>query len=59
MESLIKLYSYFADYDTFIEYVVSDERSYKYDNFIKAIKVKNELNKVKVDNFWKIWWFGI
>ena len=51
MESLIKLYSYFADYETFIEYVVSDERSYKYDNFIKAIKVKNELNKVKVDNF--------
>ena len=50
MESLIKLYSYFADYDTFIEYVVSDERSYKYDNFIKAIKVKNELNKVKVDS---------
>jgi ubiquitin conjugation factor E4 B len=49
MESLIKLYSYFDDYETFIEFIVSDESYYKYDNFIKAIKVKNDFNKVKVD----------
>ena len=49
MESLIKIYSYFDDYETFIEFIVSDESYYKYDNFIKAIKVKNDFNKVKVD----------
>jgi ubiquitin conjugation factor E4 B len=50
MESIIKIYSYFVDYEEFIEFVVSDERAYKYDNFLKAIKLKNEFNKVKVDS---------
>ena len=49
MESIIKIYSYFVDYEEFIEFVVSDQRAYKYDNFLKAIKLKNEFNKVKVD----------
>ena len=49
MESIIKIFSYFVDYEEFIEFVVSDERSYKYENFTKAIKLKNDLNKVKVD----------
>ena len=49
MESLIKIYSYFSSYEQFIEHIVMDERSYKYDNFIKAIKVKNDFNKVKVE----------
>jgi ubiquitin conjugation factor E4 B len=50
MESIIKIYSYFVDYEEFIEFVVSDERAYKYDNFLKAIKLKNEFNKIKVDS---------
>jgi ubiquitin conjugation factor E4 B len=50
MESLIKIYSYFIDYEEFIEFVVSDKGYYKFDNFLKAIKLKNELNKVKVDD---------
>ena len=50
MESLIKIYSYFDNYEEFIEWVVTDERSYKYDNFLKAIKVKNDFNKVKIDS---------
>ena len=50
MESMIKIYSYFVDYEEFVEWIVMDERSYKYDNFIKAIKVKNDFNKVKVDS---------
>ena len=49
MESLIKIYSYFASKEEFIEYIVSDERSYKYENFLLAIKIKNNFNKVKVD----------
>jgi ubiquitin conjugation factor E4 B len=49
MESIIKLYTFFYDYDEFFELVVSDERAYNYDNFLKAIKVKNDFNKVKVD----------
>ena len=49
MESLIKIYTCFYDYETFLEFVVSDKSKYKYDNFLKAIKVKNESNKVKVD----------
>ena len=48
MESIIKIFSYFVNYEEFLEYVVSDPRAYKYDNFTKAIKLKNE-NKVKVD----------
>ena len=48
MESIIKIFSYFVDYEEFLEFVVSDARAYKYDNFTKAIKLKNE-NKVKVD----------
>ena len=50
MESLIKIYSYFANYEEFIEFIVKDERCYKYDNFLKAIKVKNTYNKVKIDS---------
>ena len=50
LESIIKIYSCFVDYEEFIEFVVRDERCYKYDNFTKAIKIKNELNKVKVDS---------
>jgi ubiquitin conjugation factor E4 B len=49
MESMIKIYSYFSTYEQFVEFIVMDERSYKYDNFLKAIKVKNDFNKVKVD----------
>ena len=49
MESLIKIYSYFTKNEEFIEYVVRDERSYKYGNFLLAIKIKNDFNKVKVD----------
>ena len=49
MESIIEIFSYFVDYEEFIEFVVSDERAYKYENFTKAIKLKNEYNKVKVD----------
>ena len=49
MESIIKIFSYFVDYEEFIEFVVSDERAYKYENFTKAIKLKNEYNKVRVD----------
>ena len=49
MESIIKIFSYFVDYEEFIEFVVSDERAYKYENFTKAIKLKNDFNKVKVD----------
>ena len=49
MESIIKIFAYFVDYQEFIEFVVSDERAYKYENFTKAIKLKNEYNKVKVD----------
>ena len=49
MESLIKIYSYFTNTEEFIEYVVRDERSYKYGNFLLAIKIKNDFNKVKVD----------
>ena len=48
MESIIKIFSSFVNYEEFIEFVVSDARAYKYDNFTKAIKLKNE-NKVKVD----------
>ena len=48
IESIIKIFSYFVDYEEFLEFVVSDPRAYKYDNFTKAIKLKNE-NKVKVD----------
>ena len=48
MESIIKIFSYFVNYEEFLEFVVSDPRAYKYDNFTKAIKLKNE-NKVKVD----------
>ena len=50
IESLIKIYSYFADYEEFIELIVKDERSYNYNNFVKAIKIKNDFNKVKVDS---------
>ena len=49
MESLIKIYTCFYDYETFLEFVVSDGGYYKYDNFLKAIKIKNEFNKVKVE----------
>ena len=49
MESIIKIFSYFVDYEEFIEFVVSDQRAYKYENFTKAIKLKNEYNKVRVD----------
>ena len=48
MESIINIFSYFVDYEEFLEFVVSDPRAYKYDNFTKSIKLKNE-NKVKVD----------
>ena len=48
MESIIKIFSYFVNYEEFIEFVVSDQRAYKYENFTKAIKLKNA-NKVKVD----------
>ena len=48
MESIIKIFSYFVNYEEFLEFVVSDPRAYKYDNFTKAIKLKNE-NKVKID----------
>ena len=49
MESIIKIFSYFVDYEEFIEFVVSDARAYKYENFTKAMKLKNQYNKVKVD----------
>ena len=49
MESIIKIFSYFIDYEEFIEFVVSDVRAYKYENFTKAIKLKNQYNKVRVD----------
>ena len=49
MESIIKIFSYFVDYEEFIEFVVSDQRAYKYENFTKAVKLKNDYNKVKVD----------
>ena len=50
MESIIKIFSYFVDYEEFIEFVVSDKRAYKYENFTKAIALKNKYNKVKVDS---------
>ena len=52
MESIIKIFSYFVDYEEFIEFVVSDKRAYKYENFTKAIAIalKNKYNKVKVDS---------
>ena len=49
MESIIKIFSYFVDYEEFIEFVVTDQRAYKYENFTKAVKLKNDYNKVKVD----------
>ena len=49
MESLIKIYSYFANYEEFTKLIVKEESFYKYDNFLKAIKVKNGYYKVKVD----------
>ena len=50
MESLIKIYSYFTYNEEFIEYIVTDERSYKYGNFLLAIRIKNDFNKIKVDS---------
>ena len=49
IESLIKIYTYFSDYEEFIEYILNDEAFYKYENFELAVKIKNNLNKVKID----------
>ena len=49
MESIIKIFSYFVDYEKFIKFVVSNQRDYKYEKFTKVIKLKNEYNKVGVD----------
>ena len=49
LTSLIKIYVYFKHEEKFLEFVVSDERSYKYDNFLKAIEIKNHFEKVKID----------
>ena len=49
MESIIKIFSYFVDYEEFIEFVVSDERAYKYENFTKAIQLKNKHNTIRID----------
>ena len=49
IESLIKIYTYFSDYEEFIEYILKDEAFYKYENFELAVKIKNNLNKVKID----------
>jgi len=49
MESIIKIFSYFVDYEKFIKFVVSNQRDYKYEKFTKVIKLKNEYNKVRVD----------
>ena len=49
LTSLIKIYVYFKNEEKFLEYVVSDERSYKYNNFLKAIEIKNNFEKIKID----------
>ena len=49
IESLITIYSYFTNYEEFIEIIIKKESSFKYDNFLKAIKVKDSYYKVKVD----------
>lgn len=47
--SLIKIYICFIEYEEFLQFVVTDEANYKYDNFLLALKIKNSKSKVKVD----------
>ena len=50
IESLIKIYSYFSIYEDFVEFIVNDEIYYDYENFQIAVKIKDNLNKVKIDS---------
>ena len=49
LTSLIKIYVAFREYEEFIEYVVTDQRSYKYDNFLTAIQIIKSKSKAKLD----------
>jgi len=48
--SLVETYLAFIDYDDFLKYVVTDERSFKVENFEKVIALKED-NKIKIEYF--------
>jgi ubiquitin conjugation factor E4 B len=59
LASILTIYSSFVDSNIFIEFVIKDERSYKYENFEKALNfVKNKRNipikEEDFDNFEKL-----
>jgi ubiquitin conjugation factor E4 B len=58
LSSLISTYASFVDFKEFLELIVKDERSYKYETFMKVLEI-NERGKIKwnyedFENFVKI-----
>lgn len=48
--SLVETYVAFLDYNEFLKYVVTDERSFKLDNFEKVIDLKED-KKINIEYF--------
>ncbi len=46
--SLVETYLAFIDYEDFLKYIVTDERSFKLENFEKVIALTQE-NKIKIE----------
>jgi hypothetical protein len=46
--SLVKIYTFFLNYNEFLEFIVKDERSYKIENFEKVLNLKEE-GKISLD----------
>lgn len=49
LESIIKTYAVFADYKEFHEYIIKDERSYRFNNFLRAKGLVGIGGKVQID----------
>jgi ubiquitin conjugation factor E4 B len=59
LASILTIYSSFVNSEIFIEYVVKDERSYKYENFEKALNFVRDKRNIPIkgedfDNYEKI-----
>jgi len=48
--SLVETFLAFIEYDEFLKFVVTDERSFKLENFEKVIALKED-NKIKIEYF--------
>ena len=46
--SIVKIYTFFINYNEFLEFIVKDERSFKIENFEKVLNLKEDEKIVEI-----------